>query len=281
MLSDDTGVVVAHFHPEGRVARHLLEFIAYVKQHVTPHIVLVSTGISDEDKLRVENYCPVIRRDNVGYDFWSYKEGLEALSPNRLWKRWLIINSSIVIANPSLLAHQLFSRPIEYGVIGLTSSEDGGEHVQSYCVMFDGEGFIRSDVMKNWWNAMQVISERDRVIREYEIGMSQYFKKLGVPVRAIYKPTQNEKLNAIIRVIFQDGFKQTIPATQDHVVFQLKLSNRLNPTHFMWDALFKQFGVVKIDFLKRSIFAPQLANILRSPEWASVPVRDLIVDALR
>ncbi len=273
--------MVAHFHPNGRVPTHLLEFLAYLRQHVNPHIVFVSTGLSDEAKALVEKCCPVIRRENFGYDFWSYKVGIEALPHQRSWKRWVLINSSIVIANPALLVRQLFARPLEGGVLGLTFSEDRAPHVQSYCVVFEGEKFIQSDIQKNWWNTMQPISNRDAVIGNYEVGMSQYFIRQRVPVRALYQPTQNEKLKAIIRLASQNNIEFEIPGDRETFTFNLVAANKLNPTHFMWDSVFKQFGIVKIDFLLKSIFSAQLLACIQDlKEWKGIPVRELINDAL-
>lgn len=280
--SEAAAVVIAHYHPEGRVAAHLVNFIAYISSHVTPHIVLVSTGISDESRERVESYCQVIRRENIGYDFWSYKVGLQALPQNINWSRWVIINSSIVISNPAMLAEELFSRPPGHGLVGLTCSEDIGAHVQSYCVAFEGEEFLRSGVMRKWWGDMQPISERQRVIDVYEVGMTQYFARNGVPVRVLYLPTQGEKAMAIMRSIVESGRQFNISANQWHFSFSLSTSNNLNPTHYMWDAIFKRFGIIKLDFLRKSIFSSQLLSYIQeSPDLVERGIPQLIDDALK
>ncbi len=278
---DNTAVVIAHFHPAGRVARHLIDFVIYVKSHVTPHIVLVSTGLSDDGKELLEKHCKVILRENFGYDFWSYKVGIDALSSAKPWKRLLIINSSIVIANPALLALSIFGRPVGRGIIGLTISREFAIHVQSYCVIFEGEDFINSNAMRNWWSAMEPISDREQVIQKYEIGMSQYFMKSGYSPQSLYKPTQGKKALAIMRAIVQSEVVFNIPEEQNEVMIRLNRSDHLNPTHFMWDFVFKKFGVIKIDFLRQSIFSGQLLSLIkRSPAWAGTSVQSLINDAL-
>lgn len=281
IFSDDAALVVAHHHPDGRVARHLLEFIEYVCRWVTPHVIFVSTALSDEDKDRVEALCPVIRRENVGYDFWSYKIGIEALPTERPWKRWVILNSSIVISNSALLAHELFSRPVGHGIVGLTRSMDFAAHVQSYCVVFEGEHFLKSEIMKNWWAQMQPISDREQVIQSYEIGMTQFFARNGIPVRALYQPTPGEKLMGIMRSRVDGGCLLPLPAHQDSFLIRLADADHLNPTHWMWDAIFGRFGIVKIDFLKNNIFSKQLYSLVESlPDPIRIHVRDLIEDAL-
>lgn len=280
-LPNDTAIVIAHHHPEGRVARHLIEFIEYVRRCVTSTVILVSTGISDEYKILLEGFCTVIRRENVGYDFWSYKVGLEALPADRPWKRWVILNSSIVISNPALLVHELFSRPIGFGMIGLTKSMEIAPHVQSYCVVFEGEDFLGSTIMKNWWKQMQPISDRERVIRSYEIGMTQYFAKNKIPVNALYHPNSREKLMAIMRWMVEKREPLVLPAHQDSYVIRLSDGDRINPTHWMWDVVFARFWVVKIDFLKRNTFSKQLYSLVESlPDPMKSHVRDLIEDAL-
>lgn len=277
----DIAIVVAHFHPDGRVARHLLEFIEFARKFVTPHIVLVSTNISEDSKLQVEEHCRVIQRDNVGYDFWSYKVGLESLPSDVSWTRWIIINSSIVIASPAVLLAQLLSRPVGYGLLGLTQSEDMAKHLQSYCVMFEGKNFLKSEILRNWWSTMRPISDRDQVIRHYEIGMTQYFERNKIPVQAIYQLTQSDKLTAIARSICENNIVFNIPATQSHFTFNLESASRFNPTHVMWDAVFSRFGVVKIEFLRKSLFSLGLMPLVTQLEgWSDVPVRELVADAL-
>lgn len=64
-------------------------------------------------------------------------------------------------------------------------------------------------------------------------------------------------------------------------MIRLNRSDHLNPTHFMWDFVFKKFGVIKIDFLRQSIFSGQLLSLIkRSPAWAGTSVQSLINDAL-
>ena len=280
-ISETTGIVIAHFDPKGRVARHLSEFVDYARCHLTPHIVFVSTGLSDDGERSLEGRCQVIRRENIGYDFWSYKIGIDALRDRGPWDRLLIINSSIVILDPERLASQIFDRKAEEGLVGLTFSREIGPHIQSYCVMFEGRGFIESDAMQRWWGDMIPISDRELVIHKYEIGMSQYFIKRNAYVRPLYVPTQGEKLVAITRAIAQSMLPVQIPQNQHTVEVKLEQGTNLNPTHFMWDAVLRQFGIVKIDFLRKSLFAAQCRDLVsQSPEWTDRSALDLIMDAL-
>jgi len=278
----DTGIVIAHYHPAGRVARHLLNFIQHARRHVTPHIVFVSTGLSDPYKALIESHCHVIQRENVGYDFWSYKIGLESLMAQaRPWQRLLIINSSIVITNPALLAHQLFARPLGSGLVGVGRSRQPDDHLQSYCILFEGEPFIRSAAMQRWWAGMEPISERKQVILKYEVGMSQYFLAQGVALDGLYKPTQKQRLMAIVRALHMGTLSFDVAPDQNTVSLDLSYSEFMNPTWYMWKDLLQQFGIVKIDFLKKSPLAPDLHRLIqRLPPQVSGPLHALIDDAL-
>lgn len=282
MKQATTGVVIAHYHPKGKVAAHLHQLVAYLAQHVTTHVVLVSTGIAPAEVEVLRPHCQVISRDNFGYDFWSYKVGLEALPAGVNWQRLLLLNSSFIAVHPELLIGQLLAPAPSSRILGLTSSRMFDSHLQSYCLLFDGADLIQSQAMRQWWSQMEPISDRDQVIHRYEIGLSRYFHSHGVPLAAALVPSQHDRFMAIIRTIAQQGAAgMTIPAQADQVSLRLEFSEQTNPTHSMWDRLFAQFGVVKIDFLRKSVFASQLLTAAQhTPRWTNTSAYALIVDAL-
>lgn len=276
-----TGIVIAHYDRAGKVAKHLLQLVRYLAEQVTPHIVFVSTGISPGAIEQLQPFCHVISRDNSGYDFWSYKVGLEALPSTVTWDRQLLLNSSIIVLDPALFANQLLiPRPGER-ILGLTRSYEHIDHLQSYCLLFDGRQLIQSSAMKRWWEEMQPVSDREQVIQRYELGLSHYFRSHMVELTAAMQPSARDRLMAAVRSIVQHGVPENFPTIDDHVALNLGLAEQSNPTHSMWDRLLAQFGVIKIDFLRKSFFAKQLLDAVQhGPQWAAIPALELINDAL-
>ena len=62
----------------------------------------------------------------------------------------------------------------ERRLFGLTKSDEFEPHIQSYFVVFPVEA-IRSGDVATWWDGVQAIDEREKVIQEYELGMSAFF----------------------------------------------------------------------------------------------------------
>lgn len=59
-------------------------------------------------------YAHVIVRPNFGYDFWSYKLDLVALSDVAAFERIVFFNSSFLTLNPQLL--ELVTQPVLRGL---------------------------------------------------------------------------------------------------------------------------------------------------------------------
>jgi hypothetical protein len=52
-------------------------------------------------------------------------------------------------------------------------------------------------------------------------------------------------------------------AADGSVTLNVNAADGLNPTHFLWDALFEQFGVIKTELLKRNPYALDLREVTR------------------
>jgi rhamnosyltransferase len=242
--------VIAHFHEEGKVATDLFNLVEYLSK-LTKKIVFVSTGISDTEIIRLSPFAKVIRRENFGYDFWSYKVGIDALGDKSKLKRLVIFNSSFITLNPHLLMSQFLTSVGDPLVKGLTISNQHERHIQSYLVSFENKALINSPPFIDWWAQMEPISDKFEVVSRYEIGMSNWFAKDGIPLMATYEPTYEELLIAMARAI---GNRQVLISDVKEKIIRLNLdlARELNPSHYLWDFIFHHFNILKIDLLKNN-----------------------------
>ena len=278
--SESVAIVIAHYHPDGKIPSYMTAFIKHAQAHYSKHIVLVSTNISSKSEQSLSSACKTIKRDNFGYDFWSYKVGLDALPEYRKFKRILLLNSSFIISDPAKLLNALFEHPVSGQMVGLTKSYDFQEHLQSFCILFDGENIVASEAMKTWWTEMTPISDRDEVIQKYEIGMSRFFKDHGYELISRYKPTPSDKLMSIFRAVVQSGnLPNPLGPTDSVVTIELRQADSLNPTHYAWDQLFFKYGVVKLDFLRKSLYSYHFQSILQKPAWRNTNIASIVKDA--
>ncbi len=256
--------VIAHYHPRGRLSANFAALIRHLST-LTPQVVVVSTGLAEEGREALRPFARVIVRENVGYDFWSYKLGIDALGDRSALQRLVLCNSSIIVLDPKVLCSAFLTEVTEPALRGLTVNYERGLHAQSFWVAFEHGALINSDGFNRWWADMVPVSEREEVITRYEIGMSAYFAERGIPVRAAYTPTQEELLWALGRAIGAGHFRFSNVGRQ--ITLDLDMARSLNPTHFLWDSLVARFSVLKLDLLLKNPMRMYLA-----PLFAQVPV---------
>jgi len=274
MKTHSTAFVIAHYHHNGKVEKHLKDLIKYIS-NISNKIVFVSTNISTEDFNYLSKYCKVISRENYGYDFWSYKIGIDEFLGDNGLSRIVLFNSSFICLDPKFLCDQALPKISAPLIRGLTFSADQEAHLQSYWISFEGKSLINSNAFKSWWNNMIPISDKSQVIKKYEIGMSQYFIESGFPITSVYKQSNNSNLVAVCRAIGNRLW--TLDEVKERVQIETNAGLMLNPTHYLWDEVLEKLKIIKHDLLKNNSTKQDMHLIISS---LSIPELALIEDAL-
>lgn len=253
LASHNRAIVFAHYDVDGRVHLDTFDLIKeFIKYSV--EIIFVSTNISDDyfDKLSV--YCKVIRRENYGYDFWSYKVGLELISNKKDLNSILFVNNSFVVTDPVKLCEKYFSLDKNKdSLFGLTISNQISRHIQSYWIEFIGSNLINSPDFNNWWMSMVPISNQNEVIVNYEIGLSSNFIKKGYGLDSLFIPDKEEKLIASMRSIVNYHYLLNEGVVVDDAVsVDINLADKLNPTSLLWYELLERCHFIKFKTMKSS-----------------------------
>jgi Rhamnan synthesis protein F len=270
-----TAIVLAHFDASGGLRADLKSFIDACAARPDVHVVLVSTSLAASVVQTLPSCIDVIVRPNVGYDFYSYKVGIEHMlschgsvrsrmsdshGPDACWPdhtKLVLMNSSFYIARPLELL-KLVQQPSEPDVMGLTLSDEHQRHLQSYLVCF-GSRVVRSAHFLRWWREMVPISDRESVIRAYELPMTRYLEDAGFSVGAWFAPTLLQRVHAIWR---NRRFQPRMIA-----LMLTRSGRRVNPTLYYWWALWSAFGVAKVELLERNPHGWPLQLMLRDPAF--------------
>ena len=242
-------VVIAHYDPAGRLAEYLLRFVAHVAS-LARQVVFVSTGLGAQGAARLGRHARVMVRDNYGYDFWSYRLGIEALGDLRGFDALWILNSSFIIFDPPLLCDRLLRWPGRADLLGLTHSAEWGPHLQSYCIAFRTRAVLDSPAFATWWGTMTPLSERLQVVRQYELGMSRHFVDAGFATEAVFVPSPEERLTAVLRAIETRNLAVPAATGSGPVRLMLRDAELLNPVHFLWDGLFDRCRILKLELAR-------------------------------
>jgi len=172
------------------------------------------------------------------------------------------MNSSIVCTDARKLCERFFCRTWPGAdIVALTASREVAPHLQSYLIAFS-HAVLVSEAFPAWWAALEPLSDRDTVIGRYELGMSAHFARHGFRLAAAFQPTPAQKLIEFCRYL-QSGGEMPPIAADGSVTLNVNAADGLNPTHFLWDALFEQFGVIKTELLKRNPYALDLREVTR------------------
>jgi hypothetical protein len=271
--------VVAHYDADGRIARHLVELLRAFTA-LSDRVLLVSTGATPAVLAALPQGVRAITRPNVGYDFTSYRTGIEAIGRDPGLRQIVLLNDSFVCIDPARLCRRMLEAPaVEADLVGMTSSGEGSYHVQSHFFCFQGSKVLESEAFAAWWSSMQPLSDREEVIRRYELGMTPHFAAAGFRVAAAFAPTTEQHFRAVCRWFEVPGRAPPV-SPQRQVTLDLTRADTLNPLHFLWDDILDEFGVVKLELLKANPFGVNLHRFAVL-QRRNARIRQLVADALQ
>lgn len=260
--------IFAHFDSENIVDDYVIFYLKELRR-VSDRIVFVST--SRLDLLQKERASAVadevFTKDNIGYDFASWKFGLERSDLDK-YDQLVLCNDSCYGPFESLapIFEEMQRRGSDYW--GLTKSYQYSEHLQSYFLVFNKNVF-KSKTFKDFWETIVNKEFKLQIVLSYEIGLSQKLSSAGF------------KSDAFFRWSFRHGvifFGAYLADFLKDPWSLRKLFNRhmFNITHTFWHLILKE-GVpfVKIELLKKnplSIDIKELRTVLQksSPELAAL-----------
>jgi hypothetical protein len=188
-------VVMAHYDVERVLRRHTLKSIRNYSEAADRMILVSTSGLRDEYLHEIPDNITYIERENFGYDFFSYKWGLDTVGDYADFDRVLIVNDSFV--GPFVPVREILEgeKCANADFSGLTLSERHGSHVQSFFFTFTS-AVSKSKSFRSFWDDMVPVSDRLKVISEYEIGLTAAVRAAGFKTGAHFVPSANESILA-------------------------------------------------------------------------------------
>jgi glycosyltransferase involved in cell wall biosynthesis len=187
-LSGEVAVFVTH-SPDGLIKPHVVHFISELKRNGIGVVLAIAADMP------MEPIAPELAallaglfvRENKGYDFAAWAHILQ-LCPNLFGAPilYLINDSNFGPLNSDKFASLLQRIRSSTGdVIGLTESEEHEWHVQSYFLAFK-PGALSSIPFHRFLNAISILSDKDDVIRTYELKLAPHLRDRGLKVEVIF-----------------------------------------------------------------------------------------------
>ena len=247
--------ILAQFDAQGGLPPHVrihLEELADVAQR---RVLVSNSPLTDKARETALEVCEnIIVRDNVGWDFAAWKEAL-AQEDMEAWDQVILTNSSVVgpIFDIEPIIEVMEAGPHDFW--GMVLSKQHIEHLQSYFISF-GADVIRSDAWTAWWSRIENLSDKNEVIKRYEITMTRWFQDAGFRAGAFVPELTFPRSLRIFRRVRKSGILKGYPAWH---LRDARYSNRSVEFH-------QELLKVGMPYIKASLLWGIDRDLLPSPE---------------
>jgi glycosyltransferase involved in cell wall biosynthesis len=197
--------------------------------------ISTSTSISESDLKKLVGYCiRIISRENRGYDFYSWKVGLDQYPHYQEHAGLLLANDSV--HGPLFDFGDIIARleSCDADIVGMTDNFRYYPHLQSYFI-YCKRPVVLSKEFVNFFSHVKTIQLKSAVIRKYEVGFAQILGK-QFRLAALYP--------------LEDILDQT--------TYLERPKSEIDPTFRLWKPLITKF---KFPFLKRSLLTRRGVSI--------------------
>ncbi|HIE59178.1 MAG TPA: hypothetical protein EYH57_00480 [Sulfurovum sp.] len=247
--------IFAHFDKHDRVDEYVYYYLNELLT-ITDKIVLVTVSdilVEDVQRLKSLN-IEVIKRENQGYDFYSYKVGIKSLDLER-FDELIICNDSIY--GPFVSLAEVFSKMEnkECDFWGITASKSIAYHLQSYFFVYRNN-ILKSAEFLDFWNNVVILDDKSDIVREYEVGLSLFLFEKGFTSRAYvenvnYEVSKKDNSFRLFKRLLKAPYKIFRVLTSPYQYWSAIKRKNTNTSLVYWDQLLLN---KKMPFLKVSLF---------------------------
>jgi len=241
--------VVAHYDPNGAWDENFLLMLGVVAR-VVDRIVLVTTAFEMPDLPATHADVVLIRRPNIGYDFYSYRVGLNKVLADAILDGVFLLNSSLMLLHAGRfeeLLHAMADDSRVSAVRGVTASTQFAWHLQSYLLYFDLRK-LPMQWLQRFFAKVQPVNTKFEVVLAYEIGLGTAISGAQIPVDVLFAP------ELALRVRGTHAWMRTVACSTGRYGWLTPrpwgAMREVNWVHFGAEALARRYGFVKAEVLR-------------------------------
>jgi hypothetical protein len=256
--------VMAHYDPRGEVAPHVRRQVGALAEAVDDLVIISTAQLTDASRVWLERHGRVLARANYGYDFYSYKTGLDS-APLGKYDEVVVCNDTYVgpLVSYTEIFEAMGARPVDFW--GLTASARVHPHVQSFFVAFR-PWLVQSQAFTQFWHNMSPVSDRATVISQYEVGLTKALTARGFTWSAYFSESERDRTLAQRRVAWWSFHRLPKPRSRrDLDWLAKKAKDPWNPAIGLADAALDRgrLPYVKIDTLRYDPYGLRADKLLR------------------
>ena len=172
--------IFAHFNKNNSLEDYVINYLKTMR-NLVDEIIFISTSDLTSDKKNLLNQIvnKIIIKENKGYDFGSWREGLLLIKNNynKLPKEIILCNDSCYISKKLLtkaILNMRGNRRLDFW--GITKNHSVKTHIQSYFMAFNSKP-LRDKNLWNLINNWEHQYKKTEYIGRYEIGLTDFFVK--------------------------------------------------------------------------------------------------------
>lgn len=238
--------VVAHYDPDGKFDP-TFQVLLKCLGRVCERLVVVTTSHLSPSEGVLNPAIQVIERPNIGYDFYSYRVGIETVIEQGGAERLFLVNSSFLVIDAERFISALEAMQcdlITHPVVGCVESLQWQRHLQSYLMLFRAD-VLQSSWFMRWIRTIQPRNSKLETIIAGEFGLSNALADNGIATRALLQLSWREKLQAINAWVGFQGRGGALAFLRG-----LRHATGFNPAHFAAQPLVERCGIVKTELLR-------------------------------
>lgn len=170
--------VMAHYDPRGLLGPHVRRHVLALLQAVDELVVVSTADLGESERAWLGQRCRLVVRRNFGYDFFSYKVGLEASPDLGSFDEVVLCNDTFVgpLSDYTQILQSMAEVPVDFW--GLSASDRKRPHLQSFFVCFRS-WVVGSRAFAEFWRDLVPLDDRLQVIHRYEIGLTTSLEAAG------------------------------------------------------------------------------------------------------
>ncbi len=236
--------VIAHFSHDGMLNSNFMKLLEQVSLSCEK-IRLISTGLKKSEFIKLPRNVETTIRDNVGYDFFSYKTGIMLENDLMMYDEILILNDSFFIGEKFSIERIIESfENLDADICGLTSSYQYHFHIQSYFMLLK-KSAIMSVWFNQYWENISVLNSKMEIVFNYEIALTQSALSHGLIVKSLFDQGKSNRNSILRHIRDNDGWFSWLY----YLIFP-KYIIRLNPVHYSWKDFYESYHVIKWEVVR-------------------------------
>lgn len=255
-------LIYVHFDRDGIVDPHVEFALSQYRPHVD-HLVFVSPSVKEltqKQKSLVDSFVP---RENIGYDFGSWRDGLLSLDADR-YEEIVFANDSVYgpLWSPGSVLD--FGRERNLDFWGMVMSDQmitpgvAAPHVQSW-FFSASKKLIQSEAFQSFWQGIEAVGTKREIIQRFEVGLTKSVLGGGYSIGAVYDAKKS--LVARVRTAVREASITEISRTWR--LLRRSVRKNRNPSEGDWDAVLAS-GVpfVKVSLLRLNPYGRSMQQII-------------------